>query len=318
MPISKISLNKKVYNNKETIDHLNSSFSDIIKSIPNIDDKKFFQIYKDLFYKIPKTGEKSHQTLIEQSEDYINNYKDHFSDEITKLNDQIEVLYDTLSRKQSPTIEEDIFYPNNTFIKYKNNASTLPVWIMQNGAKREITNGDTLLSIKKAIGHDHDQLMDDIVQKLDLNTLTNIKKGPDISSDEDINLFNFVTSDDSLTLLDLIDYTSAKVECIEGKQDDLYDLVKPPNSDGWQINGYSPNEGQNRPRKGYLDESPMNGGCIVRYYGIGLNDAGEIYQRTARIYPGEAKKLYYRNNPIIDGQTVNNSGRLHNVVGFVK
>tara|TARA_Y100000592_G_scaffold45491_1_gene72164 strand:+ start:8262 stop:9386 length:1125 start_codon:yes stop_codon:yes gene_type:complete len=318
MANSKIPLNKIVYNNKETTDYLDSTFSDIIKSENKIDTKKFFQIYKSLFYKIPKEGRNSHQTLIEQSEDYINNYKDTFSDEITRLNDIIESLYDTLTRKQSPTVEENIFYPNNTFIKYKNNANPIPVWIMQNGAKRKITNSDTLLSLKKSLGFDHDQLLDDIIQKLDFNTLANITSGPDIGSDEDINLFNFVTSDDSLTLLDLVDYTSAIVECIEGKQDDLYDLVRPVNSDGWQINGYSPNEGQNRPRREYLDGSPMNGGCIVRYYGIGLNDAGEIFQRTARIYPGESKRLYYRNTPTVNGQVINNNNRLHDVVGFVK
>tara|TARA_R110002012_G_scaffold311728_2_gene521443 strand:- start:343 stop:1455 length:1113 start_codon:yes stop_codon:yes gene_type:complete len=314
MPISKIPLTKIIYNNKETTDHLDSSFSDIIKTKPKIDTNKFFNIYSSLFYKIPKLGENSHHTLIEQSGEYVDNYKDTLSDQILSLNRKIDSLFNTLSKKQSEITEEDIFYPNNTFIKYKNNASTLPIWIMQNGAKREITNGDTLLSIKKAIGHSHDMLIDDIVQKLDLNTLSNITKGPDISSDEDINLFNFITSEDDLDLLDLVDYTTSLVTCIEGKQDDLYDLYKPPNSDGWQINGYSPNEGQNKPRKDYLS----GGGCVIRKYSIGLNTSGEIYQSSRRIYPGETIKIWYRKNPIINGQTVQNGGYLHNVKGFVK
>ena len=318
MPISKIPLTKIIYNNKETTDHLNSSFSDIIKPKTKIDTKKFFDIYSSLFYKIPKKGENSHHTLIQQSGEYIDNYKSTLSDKILALNRKIDSLFNTLSKKQSQVVEEDIFYPNNTFIKFKNNAASLPIWIMQNGAKREITNGDTLLSIKKATGHNHDTLIDDIVQKLDLNTLSNITKGPDISSDEDINLFNFITSEDDLDLLDLVDHTTSFVTCIEGKQDDLYDFYNPPNSDGWQINGYSPNEGKNRPRKDYLEGSPMNGGCIIRKYGIGLNTVGEIYQSTRRIYPGETIKIWYRNNPIIDGQTIQNYKHLHDVKGFVK
>ena len=67
-----INLNKRVYNNKKSTDLLNTSFSELIKSNPNYTIPKFFEVYKDLFYNIPKKGEKSHHSLIEQSQEYIN------------------------------------------------------------------------------------------------------------------------------------------------------------------------------------------------------------------------------------------------------
>ncbi len=315
----KLPLNKKIYNNKETTDYLNSSFDDIIKSKPKINTKHFFEAYKDLFYNIPKEGNKSHHALINQSQEYLDDYKDEFADQILQLNNTIERLDTILVNKQAIIKAEDPFYPNNTLLKFENEANPLPVYIMQNAGKRKITNGDTLQTIKKALGHSYDTPTDELCQKLDLNALNNIPNLlPDISSDEDLNLFDFSTSIDNMSLLDVIDHTTSLVTCIEGKQDDLYDLYSPINKPGWHINGMGWQEGQNRPRKDYLEGEPNNGGCIIRMYGIGLNDTGEIRQNTRRIYPGETIKIWYRNNPIINGQQVNNFNKLHDVKGFVK
>ena len=66
-----ISLTKKVYSNKGAADSLKGKFSDIIKSKPKVNTKKFFEEYKKHFYKIPKEGKNSHTTLIEQSQEYL-------------------------------------------------------------------------------------------------------------------------------------------------------------------------------------------------------------------------------------------------------
>ena len=313
-----ISLIKKIYNNKELSDSLKGDFSDIIKSKPKINTKKFFEGYKKQFYKIKKEGKLSHTTLINQSQDYLDDYKDIYADRILRFNDRIEILSEILINKESDIQEENPFYPDNTLIKFENNANPLPIWIMQKAAKREITNTDTLSSIKKALGHDYDTPTNDITQLVDLNTLTEIPSGPIISTDNDLNKFNFITSEDDFSLGDFIDYTTSEVTCIEGKQDDLYDWLNPINSDGWQINGLGNGEGRNRPRKDYLEGSPTNGGCYIRKYSIGLNEAGAIEETSRRIYPGETIKVWYRNNPTIDGQTVQNWSLLHDVKGFVK
>ena len=288
-----ISLRKKIYNNKEATDSLKGEFSDIIKSKPKINTKKFFEGYKNHFYKIPKEGQLSHTTLINQSQEYLDDYKDIHEDKILQLNDEIERLNELLSNKQSYIQEEHFFYPDKTLLKYENNANLLPVWVMQKAAKREIKSEAILRTIIKAFGHKHDTPLEAIVQKVDIGTLTDITEGPLIATDSDLNKFKFVTSDITYTLRDLVDYTVSEVTCIEGKQDDLYDLYKPINSDGWQINGLSHGEGKNRPRKAYLE----GGGCEIRKFGIELNEAGEIYSSTERIYPGETKKIWYRNDP---------------------
>jgi len=309
-----ISLTKKIYNNKEAIDSLKGNFSDIIKSKYKISTKKFFEGYKKHFYKIPKEGQLSHTTLINQSQEYLDDYKDPHANIILRLNDEIERLNEILISKESKYQEENPFYPDNTLLKFENNSNPLPVWIMQNASKREITDGDVLSSIKKAIGYEYDTPINEIAQLVDLQTLEDIPNlEPKINTDNDLNAFNFITSTSDFNLSDFVDYTTSEVTCIEGKQDYLYDWYHPINSDGWQINGLSNNEGRNRPRKDYLD----GGGCVIRKYSIGL-DGGNIVESSRRIYPGETIKVWYRKNPIIDGQEVKNWGLLHNVKGFVK
>ena len=216
----KINFKKTIYNNKETSDFINNKFSDIIKPTPKTDTKTFFDNYEKFFYKIPKIGKNSHTTLLEQSREYINDYKNPNEDKILELNENIETLYNTLSNKQSKEKEENLFYPNKTLLKFENNTNPLPIWIMQNGSKRKITNGDTLSTIKKILGYEYDTPTNDIVQKLDLQALNEILEGPEISSDKDLNLFDFISNDVDLDLIDLVDFTTSWVTCIEGIKDE--------------------------------------------------------------------------------------------------
>ena len=48
-----IKLNKKAYNNKQTSDIVNSSFSELVKSKDKISIQKSFDTYHELFYNIP-------------------------------------------------------------------------------------------------------------------------------------------------------------------------------------------------------------------------------------------------------------------------
>ena len=73
-----INLDKTVYNNKKVNDVIDRNFSSLIQSQIPINLKRFFDIYRELFYKINKTEPeaKSHWGLILESQDYINNYID--------------------------------------------------------------------------------------------------------------------------------------------------------------------------------------------------------------------------------------------------
>ena len=84
----KMVLGKTVYNNKELTDSLDRDFSSLLRSQPNVNVERFFNIYRELFYKIQRSGEpndtsatkdpasKSHWELIRESQDYLNNYID--------------------------------------------------------------------------------------------------------------------------------------------------------------------------------------------------------------------------------------------------
>lgn len=85
----KVTLNKIDFDNVQFQRVINSNFTQIIPttsppptpSIVTLFD--FFKAYSDLFYQIPKTGNNSHQTLIQKSSDYIG---------AQQSNDQIQAL----------------------------------------------------------------------------------------------------------------------------------------------------------------------------------------------------------------------------------
>ena len=86
--LKKVKLGKKVYNNKEFDDVIDRNFSSLIKTQRPISIERFFGVYRELFYKIQKSGEpednsstgdaenKSHWELIRESQDYLNNWID--------------------------------------------------------------------------------------------------------------------------------------------------------------------------------------------------------------------------------------------------
>ena len=145
-----INLNKRVYNNKRSTDLLNTSFSELIKSNPNYTIPKFFEVYNNLFYNIPKKGEKSHHSLIEQSQEYINNYVDPLDLTLERLLELLEKKDEEFNLKENPEPKEHIFYPNGTFLRtYGANTEivegvpqALPIWVMQEGMKREFKSYD--------------------------------------------------------------------------------------------------------------------------------------------------------------------------------
>ena len=66
-----VKIEKKVYGAKSASDVIDRSFSELLKSKEPINVDKLFRLYNELFYDIPKEGEKSHTTLIVQSTDFV-------------------------------------------------------------------------------------------------------------------------------------------------------------------------------------------------------------------------------------------------------
>ena len=75
----KLNLNKKITSNKSASEVLDMDFSELIKSGIPVEVRKFFEIYKELFYKINKRNspnKHSHHDLIHESISYVNNFID--------------------------------------------------------------------------------------------------------------------------------------------------------------------------------------------------------------------------------------------------
>ena len=109
--VEKLKLRKKVFNNKEFDDVIDRNFSSLIKTQRPVSVERFFDIYRELFYKIQRSGEpndtsatkdpasKSHWELIRESQDYLNNYIDWRDKVIDNLFDQINELNEILLNK---------------------------------------------------------------------------------------------------------------------------------------------------------------------------------------------------------------------------
>lgn len=75
----RVNLNKKVYNKDNYQKTIDTSFKELLPPPPpeevslSLTIEQFFQAYNDLFFDIPKTGNNSHNTLIQQSIEYVGN-----------------------------------------------------------------------------------------------------------------------------------------------------------------------------------------------------------------------------------------------------
>ena len=229
-----ISLNKKVYKNKQTTDFINTSFSELIKSNPNYTIPKFFEVYENLFYDIPKEGEKSHNSLIIQSQEYINDYVDPKDSIIDKLLLKLEIKDEELNLKENPEPKENLFYPNGTFLRTHGwNAEVvegvpqgLPIWVMHEGLKREFKSYDVYKIVKRALGFtnmaydtDKQELLGDkdtdIVERVHTTDLNNIPTGKDITSDTDLNVPPGPDREIDTSLANILDYFAVDVTCLE-------------------------------------------------------------------------------------------------------
>jgi len=146
-----IKLIKTIYSTKSTDGLVDRSFSEFFKSKDPINVDRFFSIYEELFYDIPKAGEKSHTSVIKQSTDYIKNYIDPRDEQITTLTERIIELENELA---TPTNEHP-FYSNGTLIapdeNDNNNPDDEPLYYMDKGKKRLVSGGSKGIVFKALI-----------------------------------------------------------------------------------------------------------------------------------------------------------------------
>lgn len=100
MTKQKINLTRIVYNKDDYQKTIDTSFNELLPP-PIIEDdsitvEQFFVFYNQLFFDIPKTGVDSHNTLIEQSSEYV-------GDE--EVNPEIEALIQEVNTLRTQLLE---------------------------------------------------------------------------------------------------------------------------------------------------------------------------------------------------------------------
>ena len=138
-----IKLTKTIYSAQSIDGLVDRSFSEFFKTKDPVNVGRFFSIYEELFYDIPKNGEKSHKSIIKQSQEYINDYFDQRDEDITTLTERIIELEEELAKPDE--ILEHPFYKNGTIISTDHDNEGIPDWnnmnYMDRGERRPIKDG---------------------------------------------------------------------------------------------------------------------------------------------------------------------------------
>lgn len=104
----RINLNRKVYNKSDYLKTIDTSFNELLPPTPIVEEdsitvEQFFDYYDQLFFDIPKTGINSHNTLIQQSSEYVGD--EQTNEEIEALVQEINSLRDQLLQNQTDLTE---------------------------------------------------------------------------------------------------------------------------------------------------------------------------------------------------------------------
>ena len=104
-------LQKRIYTNRESNKLIDRSFKEIGSKLEGISVNDFFNIYENLFLDIPKSGENSHNTLINRSSSYTGetnqNQINELKNPIIKLNEKISRLESENETLKTENVEKD-------------------------------------------------------------------------------------------------------------------------------------------------------------------------------------------------------------------
>ena len=141
-----VELQKRHYGTKDASQLLDRSFSELTKTRDGISPANFFNLYRELFYDIPKVGENSHTTLMLESKEYINDYVDPNENKIQELLERIIEL--ETEKTQFPT--EHPIYRNGSILRRQEVGG--PLGLMQEGRLRLIKYG-VYRSLRRPLGY---------------------------------------------------------------------------------------------------------------------------------------------------------------------
>ena len=175
-----IKLSKKIYGKKSYDSVIDTAFSEFIQTKSPVTLKEFFKHYRDLFYEIPKNGENSHKSLINESTDYIGDFLDERDVEILDLTQEIVDLEQKIAERDREDKEHPVF-KNGSFLKQPDNPT---VYYMDKGVKRGITDWDTYLVLKRVNGHSPDKPDEEVWILITEDVVKGLETGPKFSSED--------------------------------------------------------------------------------------------------------------------------------------
>ena len=200
--LESFSLKKDTYVSKQLKNTINTDFSEFIKPPIDEDVEQFFQIYREIFYDIPKRGENSHTTLVIDSTDHIEDYVDPKDTTILTLTNKIEQLQEQIEEEFST--QSHPFYPDGSIL----HVPYVMVGIMQNGELRDIR-----WSIWKEWSAAKPEFKDEdgetkSIRKIahvfeDADAINDIPKGKPIRKLNDFNEYNFIKPIDVINFNEL-------------------------------------------------------------------------------------------------------------------
>jgi hypothetical protein len=90
--LGQIKFQKTIYSQNAFRQKVDVSISELKPKQEELDISGFFKKYRRIFFDIPKEGYDSHNTLIKESMDYMNDFKDPKDEQISNLESQVEAL----------------------------------------------------------------------------------------------------------------------------------------------------------------------------------------------------------------------------------
>lgn len=137
-----ISIRKNIYSSNKFREVVDTNFSELSSTQNQLDVDDFFNLYNELFFEIPLTGELSHEALIRKSQQLFNPGKDAKDNEIENLQSLIEDLQKQLLDANAPDtaiIKEHPLFPNGSLIGRTTNENWPDLFYMDQGYKRPVT-----------------------------------------------------------------------------------------------------------------------------------------------------------------------------------
>jgi len=181
-----ITTSKVVYGAKSANEFIDNSFSELFKTKDPVNINRFFSMYDDLFYNIPKLGDKSHTTLINKSKNYTSNYVDPLQLEVDNLTEENIRLTEQLNESK----DEHPFYSNGTLLSPPKDDGTphgYGIYYMDRGLARHVigdTDDDAFIALKASLGYPSNIGYKDIILAVPQSIIDGLDKGSNLDIED--------------------------------------------------------------------------------------------------------------------------------------